>query len=326
MKYKIKSILIILISCLFFQTKAQVSNHLITIITEYPSDFSSTNDLVRLINKDFKNKEEKAAAAFTWIALNIAYDTKQVGKPNRVRFSYRTEEELLAKKKQYRIDLAEKSLKKKKALCESYSTLYQILCNKMNIECKIVPGTARRYVSEIGKSNLPSNHAWNAIKIHNKWLLVDVTWAAGWVDYSKMKFHKEFSPAYFASSPEEFAMKHYPDNEEWLLKQTIQNKTDFALQPIPFKAFFGKGIKLISPKKGIQNIKKGNALEFKLLNVTKETEIAYHFKSDKFGKKVKSIRKNNSLLFKIYREFKGKNELIIYFDNIPALGYKVNSK
>lgn len=326
MKFRVTSILIIVISCFFFHTKAQVNNKVIGIIKEYPSDFSSTNNLVELINKDFKNKEEKAAAAFTWIAMNVSYDIKQIGKSKRVRFSYRSEEELAAKKKEFRINLAEQSLRKKKALCEGYSTLYQELCKQLDLDCIIIPGTARRYVSEIGNVNLPSNHAWNAVKINNKWLLVDVTWAAGWVDYSKMKFHKEFSPAYFALSPEEFAMKHYPDDKKWLLTTKLRNTSDFALQPIPFKAFLGKRIKLQSPKKGFQTIKKGAALQFNLLNTPKEIEIAYHFKSDKFGKKVKAIRKNDSLIFKIYPDFKGKNELIIYFNNEPALGYKVNVK
>jgi len=322
MKYKIKTLLTFLFAILIFQVQAQVDK----VVAQYPNHFASTNELVSKIENDFKTDKDKANAAFSWIAMHVAYDTKQVNRPQRVRFSYRTEEELAAKKRQFRIDLSERSLKKKKALCEGYSTLYQELCNQMNIECEIVPGTARRYVSEIGNENLPSNHAWNAVKIDGKWQLLDVTWAAGWVDYSKMKFNKEYSPAYFASSPEEFAMKHYPDDQKWLLTQKIQNTSDFALQPIAFKAFLGNDIQLISPQKGIQNIKKGTALEFQFLNVAEGTEVAYHFKRDKFGQRVKAIRKNDSLIFKIYPEFKGSDELVIYFNNEPALGYKVKVK
>jgi transglutaminase/protease-like cytokinesis protein 3 len=323
---QLKYILSIAFIISFVATQAQDLDQVDQIVSTYPSNFGSTEELANKIDVDFSNDLEKIRAAYTWIAMHVAYDTKALGKPQKVRFSYRSQAELEAKKKQFRKDLALQTLKKRKALCEGYATLFQNLCQQMNVQCEIVPGIARRLISEIDRDNLPSNHAWNAVRVYNQWLLVDVTWAAGWVDYSKMKFHKEFSKAYFASSPNEFAMKHLPDETKWLLTEKINNKADFAAQPIPYKSFLGKNISLLAPQEGTLNILKSSGVQFQLQNVPGDTEIAYHFKREKYGQKVKSYTKADTLSFTVYPDLKGRDELIIYFNGEPALGYKVNVK
>jgi transglutaminase/protease-like cytokinesis protein 3 len=314
---------------LFFSlasANAQDLSRVDQVLGGYPANFSSTEELALKITRDFSTDLEKTRAAYTWIAMNVAYDTKALGKPQKVRFSYRSQEELEAKKKQFRKDLALQTLNKRKALCEGYSTLFQDLCHQMNIACEIVPGVARRLISEIDRKNLASNHAWNAVKINGNWQLIDVTWAAGWVDYSKMKFNKEFSSAYFASDPNEFAMKHLPDDKNWLLTEKIRSNTDFAAQPIPYKSFLGKNIKLMTPLSGTLNILKSSGVQFLLKNVPPNTQVAYHFKREKYGQKVKSYSKADTLSFTIYPNAKGRDELVIYFNGEPALGYKVNVK
>ncbi|WP_421920140.1 transglutaminase domain-containing protein [Marinifilum sp.] len=314
---------------LFFSIASANAQDLIKvdqIVGGYPASFSSTEDLALKITRDFSTDLEKVRAAYTWIALQVDYDIKALSKPQRVRFSYRSQAELEAKKKQFREELALYTLLKRKALCEGYSTLFQNLCQKMNIECEIVSGTARRLISEIGKANLPSNHAWNAVNINGTWQLIDVTWAAGWVDYSKMKFNKEFSSAYFASHPDEFAMKHLPDDSKWLLSQKIRSKEGFAAQPIPYKSYLGKNIKLIAPQNGTLNIARSSGVQFTLQNLPPNTDVAYHFKKEKYGQKVKSYSKADTLTFTIYPNTKGRDELVIYFNGKPALGYKVNVK
>lgn len=292
-------------------------------VASFSNTYNSVQELAKDIIENFSSDSDRVRAAYAWIAMNVAYDTKALGKPQRVSFSYRSQEELETKKRQFRKDLALKTLTKRKALCEGYSTLLQNLCHQMDIECEIVPGIARRLISEINRNDLPSNHAWNAVKINGQWQLVDATWGAGWVDYSKMKFHKEYSSAYFATNPNEFAMKHLPDEERWLLTGTLKSTRDFAAQPIPYKSFLGKNIKLIAPQKGTLNILKSSGVQFTLQNVPSNTEIAYHFKKEKYGQKVKSYTKSDSLVFTIYPNIRGKDELIIYFNGEPALGYKV---
>ena len=52
-----------------------------------------------------------------------------------------------------------------KAVCEGYSRAFQLLCNKMGLDCVCIAGIA----DEIG-------HEWNCVKVDGEWYQVDVTW------------------------------------------------------------------------------------------------------------------------------------------------------
>lgn len=51
-----------------------------------------------------------------------------------------------------------------KAVCEGYSRAFQLLCNKLNIECVSISG------------NSDGNHQWNCVMIGQDWYQIDVTW------------------------------------------------------------------------------------------------------------------------------------------------------
>lgn len=57
------------------------------------------------------------------------------------------------------------ALVEKKAVCEGYSRAFQLLCNRLGVECINISGTAD------GES-----HAWNNVKLDGEWYEVDVTW------------------------------------------------------------------------------------------------------------------------------------------------------
>lgn len=317
-----KLLIVLLFTFLQFDSFSQIKVD--EVISKYPAKFNSYEELADKIKLNFTSEEDKARAGFAWIAQNIEYKTKGVNKIQKIRFSYTSEEDLQAQKDQFRRDLALKTITSRKALCEGYATLYQEICSLLNIECVIIPGTAKRFISEIGKSDLPSNHAWNAVKINGKWKLVDITWAAGSIDYTKMEFIKEYTPAYFDCNPVEFTMKHYPDNQEWLLLDTNFSKEEFSHQPAVFNDFIGKGYKIIEPENGTLSIQKGTEIDFSIKNVPSDIQIAYHFKREKYGQLVKPIRKKNRINFSVPSQQTGKDELIIYFDNKPVLGYKIS--
>ena len=292
-------------------------------VADFPKHFNSTEEIAKKIETQFSSDYKKAKAAYVWIAKNISYDTKSVGKAKSIQFSYRTEEELEQKKKQFRKDLSKKCLRRKKGLCEEYSTLFQELCELMNIKCEIVTGTARRFISEIGKNNLPANHAWNLIHIGKDKIVADVTWAAGSVDYQKMKFRKQYSASYFDSDPEKFALKHFPDDEKYLLLNRNFTKADFVSQVIPFTPYLDSKLELLTPKQGILSLKKGKEFTFQFRNLPKQSEFAYHFGKEKYGQKVKLSHSKNRASFTITPTKRGKDELIIYLNNQALLGYKV---
>ena len=52
-----------------------------------------------------------------------------------------------------------------KAVCEGYARAFQLLCNKANIDCVLLSGTADS-----------DNHTWNGVKIGGDWYQIDVTW------------------------------------------------------------------------------------------------------------------------------------------------------
>ena len=53
------------------------------------------------------------------------------------------------------------ALKTKKANCTAYSTITYMLCKEAGIECRIICN---------------KTHAWNIVKVNNKWYHLDVTW------------------------------------------------------------------------------------------------------------------------------------------------------
>jgi transglutaminase/protease-like cytokinesis protein 3 len=234
-------ILILLISFTipaFAQNYAQVDKK----VSEYPKSFSNLDKLANQINKDFKKPEEKARAIYAWIAMNVAYDTKGMTSTKSVSYSYRTQEEKLQKEKKMEEDLANQTLKKKKAVCQGYSTLFKILCEKVGLESEIISGTSKTTFQDIGKAPGRMDHAWNAIKIGGKWKLVDATWGAGYLDQSTGKFKKKYSGFYFFTDPDKFALKHYPKDSKWLF--TKKTAKDFASYPLFYRDYFESGMEI----------------------------------------------------------------------------------
>lgn len=62
------------------------------------------------------------------------------------------------------------ALVKKLAVCEGYAKAFKYILNSAGIECELVQGKA---TNSSGKTE---SHAWNIVKIDDKWYNVDVTW------------------------------------------------------------------------------------------------------------------------------------------------------
>ena len=232
----------------------------------------SIEKLTYQLTHPFKRKEDKARAIFRWIAHNIAYDCHLKKQIEQGRAHNRT---------------ALETFKKGAAVCGGYALLFDKMCKLAGIESEIIRGYARTSVSQIGKEMPTSNHAWNAIKVNNKWQLVDVSWASGYGTCNQGGFKKEWKEAYFLTNPQKFIKNHFPDNPKWQLLSRPFTQKEFNQQPHYWYPYFGLGIQDLSPKKGPIKIRRKESLTFEFIgNNRKEHTFQIGFEEKRKGKKM----------------------------------------
>ena len=164
-----------------------------------------------------------------WICNNIAYDT--------VVFTDRWME---AAKQDYVT-----VLKKKKAVCSGYTNLMNQMCRLAGIESIGINGWSKGFGYE-GNVDGQLNHSWNAVKIGNRWQLVDVTWDAGYCDWGY--FVKHYSTQWLYRSPREFLYSHLPEQDEYQYYTPVVSKEQFVQEPYVPGVFFEKGFSLVKDK------------------------------------------------------------------------------
>ncbi len=206
-----KSIFIILI---FFSISSysQINNfeEIEKYVLEVPE--SQTNDIETLANylkKNSKNKKEIVSRIYYWIAENIEYDWDAYINKRQIDISAIT------------------TLKNRKSVCAGYAELFKAICDKAEIKCEVILGYAKGY-NYNGEKLSEINHAWNAVKIYDKWELVDSTWGTGGLIHDGKEV-KSWCARYLFEDPNEFILEHFPEKEEWqLLENKITIETFFS--------------------------------------------------------------------------------------------------
>ena len=324
MKYRISSIsiplllLFLLIPTVTFAQYERVDEQ----VKSYPKSFSDPQLLAQRINADFSQPDEKVRAIFTWITLNIKYDLNAyyTQANNGIAYSYSSPEDKIKKDFEFRLTLAKKTLRTKKAVCEGYSTLFVSLATAVGLESAIVTGTSKIHETQIGKLPKASDHAWNAVKIDGKWKLLDATWGAGVVDTNQQKFKPEFNDAYFFTDPEKFFLNHFPDDQKWLL--TNKSAEDFAALPLYFPEYLKSNYEL-SAQLGHILFPKNTAVKFNIKNLKAEDELFYITSRDNMLKKLAVDAQNN---FIIPPSDKMSGYLTIFINQNPLVTYKILKK
>ena len=194
-------------------------------------------DLTTYAEKNIKDKEKLARFFYYWIGTNIKYDRETYqeninGTIDNKKFWENQEESVV--------------YNTRKGVCAGYAKLYQWFLDWVDIETVVISGHIRgerNHYVEL-KSDDIHRHAWNAIKLNNKWLLVDTTWGT-----SNEESQSEF---YFDIKPEFSIISHYPENSEWqLLKKPLSleefNNSKFV-KPIWFFVGFSDIPRLKSDK------------------------------------------------------------------------------
>jgi hypothetical protein len=192
-----------------------------------PDKYShSIKDLANYLAIPAKNDLDRSRLAFTWIATHVQYDAEAYNTGNYGdEFS------------------ADTVLMRRKGVCEGYSTLFMEIALMMNLEVVKIGGYAKGYGLGTNKKFTEANHAWNAVRIDDKWQLIDVTWGSGYgyTKNNKLETVMEFDPYWFCVKPLECIFSHLPEEREWQLIQSTISLSQFENLPYLDKSFFELG-------------------------------------------------------------------------------------
>ena len=301
-------------------TNSQEFKKVDSLVLEYPR-FSKVEDLATKIDRDFTSDEDKARAAFFWLAKNIRYNLKEFYYPRQrsYNFSYATEEEKKQKLQGLKDEIVAEAFLNKTGVCEEYAQAFKKICDLLSLEAEVIKGNVRNVPDEIGKPESTTNHAWNAVKLNNKWIILDATWAAGY-EYNG-RWVRKFDN-YFYNIPKEKIFKtHLPEDSIWVLRFGRISKEEFYNQPIYGHSFLTSRAELISPKKGIIPINSSKNIELKFKDLPVNPIIYYTFKGMRYAEKPNITKENNVFTLTIKNAQKN-SELVLYINKEAALQFK----
>ncbi|MEQ6124558.1 transglutaminase domain-containing protein [Pseudotenacibaculum sp. MALMAid0570] len=292
-------------------------------VKTYPR-YTSPEKLAAKISNDFKDDMSKVRAAFRWLTLNIRYNLEEYYQPRKViQFSYSTEEERQRKLQGIKDKIIKDAFLTKMGVCEEYAQSFKKLADLMGIEAQVIKGYVRNSAYEIGRIPRSTNHAWNSVKINNRWILLDATWAAGYVFNGK--WVKDFNEYYFGIDPKKVSRTHYPDDKKWQIVLNYNSLEDFYNQPIYSQGFLRKDIQLLSPKKGTIVVDKSKNVVITFQNLTSADQLFYNYQGQRYSKRPQISYEGKKATVSI--ENPGRDsELYLFLNRNLALEYKVSIK
>ena len=164
-----------------------------------PLQYKTAPAIAQFLTKNLNKPTDKTRAIYYWIASNIRYDLAMVKNPK----PYHNAQELV-----------DEVLVRRQGVCQNYAELFDACCKSVGLKSYVIVGYTR---DSLGKVN-PLGHAWNAIEIDNQYTLIDVTWAAGYVQ-NGVYVHR-FRDLYFMQSPSDFNRTHIPFDPIWQFSTT----------------------------------------------------------------------------------------------------------
>lgn len=183
--------------------------------------FAQSKSLSKVVDKiDYQN--DTIQAVYAWVTDNIKYDGAKLKKLEKgVNFykkgNYKSTEE-------YKADLLEIVIKKKKGVCDDYSLLFDALVRELGYTSHIIEGITK---NQNGKVNRNISHSWNAVKVNGTWKVYDATWGAGYLN-DKKKFVKKFNTKWYGVDPEVMRKTHLPFDPIWQLAENPMTYEEFS--------------------------------------------------------------------------------------------------
>jgi len=278
----------------------------------YPTSFNAPEELSTFITRDFTSEEDKVRAIYTWIIMNVAYEPDEYKQFN---YNFKNYRERNLKEEKTREKIIKRTLSKGIAVCEGYAMLFERLCELQGISSYLVRGDIKTNFNDIGRP-FKNTHMWNVVVMDGQSYLYDPTWGAG--KYHG-KFIKEPSYFYYRTPPNLFAKTHCPQMQEDAFLAETFTREDFAAMPLVIQEQLTLS-DIDNPKQGIISSRDGNGyVDFNVRNV-KPSKIEYSYGTDK--KELEFSEDEEAISFVIPIEL-GKENLLIYFDDKPALGYRI---
>ncbi len=225
--------------------------------------------LAQKITASCTTEKQKVTAIFKWITENIAYRThaparvRSIGKQSAKYSKEQNEDTDTGALKPLSVRVSETVLQKREAVCEGYSRLFFTLCEFAGIRSEIIVGFARPSANK-PVSRFGVNHFWNAVLIDGDWKLLDATWSSGYISAPGNEFIREYDPAYFLTSPDDFIKDHYPDDIRWTLLPPSRVPREFFRSPFLQKSFYKYSIASFYPASGIIEVAIGDTIRLEL--------------------------------------------------------------
>lgn len=189
---------------------------------------SSIAALAQYVTTSEDNKVQRVKALHDWVASHIRYDVpllRAVERGERPDFSSQQ---------------AENVFRDRIGVCAGYANLMKALGDAADIDIEVVTGHTRQSVGGVG-------HAWNSVKIDERWYLIDATWNAGHVEGES--FIAEYTTDYFLTPAGAFGRNHFPENPDWQLLAEPISRAEFMRLPNLRPSFFERGLTLQSPNR-----------------------------------------------------------------------------
>ncbi len=165
--------------------------------------------LAQRLTKGLESDSLKVNAFFNWITANVQYDVSVFQPGNRINPE---------------LQRTIRVLQTGKAVCQGYANLFYDLCRQAGIPVEIIEGYCRYSPQNPEQLQL---HAWNAVKVNNKWYMADLTWGTGYLDLNTGQYVQEANRAFFLTGPGKLAKTHFPFDPLWQLSYHPQTKDQF---------------------------------------------------------------------------------------------------
>lgn len=250
--------------------------------------------LVKYLKEGSANDYQIIKRIHDWIADNINYDTDAY-------FSGI-----------YPPQTAESVLQNKKGVCAGYSNLFKKLTELAGFNVVVINGKSKG--AEYFSSGTLGGHAWNSVKINNRWYLIDVTWDSGYL--SGTNYVKEYESSYLFLCPRGFIYHHFPDQSGYQFLNPSVSIDEFIDLPVVYSNYFGSGAYIESPVNN--SLKKGQKYSFKI-TIPNATDVALKTDNESYGSWI--FFNKTGIEFKVDYTIptnKSKLAIIVEFDYDPG--------